>query len=477
MSPVHRTPVHTAEYNVSWTFAGHHDRILTHLSFTPGGERLLVASENQDLLLIDAEYGTALKTLGLEQTSVLCGHWYSDHNVVIGCCNGSMYDVCFDPTNAKYSVTMAPILHEMTDQIRSLAFNPERHLLAVAHGTTVTLFTQHKPGHYYSAAQWKFLEEIKGPSDDRSSLIMGLFFYPTDKGTSDLFIGYAEMGWSIRSDAGTVTRVSDETPNVCRIGHAALGHDQKSIVVSTLDQSMAVYTLGSDGPQLSSFKEYKCLETSGPSVALPVVSTSDGMILGGTTHGLVPVIDSDINGDVDMYFIRQEEHHLIRVLATHGKKFVIGSSCAEGSLLKCYASKTIIRGNKNGTGPVFVTATEALLGWHPSDSRWKNALQPDSIMWRFKPGRRTYAWLLFSGVLLVLMLSVDPPGGPSFEVASKQSHDTDMLKREYERADYWIMFGVRHFVKFIHFQIKMWLLCMLHSHLLEQFCTFGTKGR
>ncbi|KAG8723647.1 hypothetical protein FRC09_002368 [Ceratobasidium sp. 395] len=470
------SPLHTPEYNMSWTFSGHHDRILTHMSFTPCGQRLLVASEDQTLLLIDAERGTALKTLGLEQTSVLCGHWYSDHNVVIGCCNGSMYDVCFDPTNAKYSVTMAPILHEMTNQIRSLAFDPERHLLAVAHGTTVTLFTQHKPGRYYSPAKWEFLEEIKGPSDDRSGLIMGLFFYPTDKGANDLFIGYAEMGWSIRSDAGTVTRVSDETPNVCRIGYAALGSDQKSMVVSTLDQSMAVYTLGSDGPQLSSFKEFKSPEPTNISIVLPVVSTSDGMILGGTTHGMVPVIE-DINGNPDMYYIRHEDHHLIRVLATHGKKFVIGSSCAEGSLLKCYASNSIIRGVKGVPGPVFVTATEALLGWHSSDSRWKNALQPNSTTRWFKPGRRTYAWLLFSGVLLVLMLSADPPGGPSFEDARKESQGTDMLKLEYERSDHWIMFGMRHFAKFVHFQLKMWLLCMLHDQLLRQLWSFDTKGR
>ncbi|KAG8719468.1 hypothetical protein FRC09_011087 [Ceratobasidium sp. 395] len=468
----------SSSYNVLWKLSGYQDRLLTYLSFSPSGRRLVVGSEDQNLLLVDAENGNVLVDLSFEeQTSVYCGLWYSDDNIVVGCCNGYMYSVCFRPTNKGYSATMSPFLDRMSNPVRSLAFDPARHLLGVAHGNTVTLYTQHDPGRYYLPSRWEILDVIQAPGNDIGGLVHGMFFYPTENGTRDLFVAYAELGWTIWSNAASMTRVSPDTSrNVCRVGRASLADDQKSVVVSTLDHSIAIYKLGSNGPNLSSLKEYPYEDVEDLSLVVPVASTSDGLTLGGTTHGNVPVVRGGAHGEMSL--IRHEEaDHLIRVLATHGKKVVVGSSSKSGSVLKCYTSSmpAIIHNidNEGTSSAIQVTAIQALFGWHELDGQWKTTLQPSQMLW-WKPGRRACFWmillltLLFT--LLVLVLSADPPDGPAFKDAEKQSHATDIVKPDRERYQYWVDFGVRHFVKFVKFQIKMWALWTLKStgHVLTE---------
>ncbi|KAG9098840.1 hypothetical protein FS749_002823 [Ceratobasidium sp. UAMH 11750] len=425
-------------YNVSWRLSGHQDRLLTYLAFSPSGGHLAVASEDRNLLLVDTERGTALLKLGFEnQTSVLCGLWYSDDNLIVGCCNGYMYDICFNPTDEERSVTMSPILDRMTDQ--------------------------RNPGRHYLPTAWTFLEVVKAPSSDIGGLVHAMFFYPTDTGTNNLFIGYAELGWNIWSDSGSVTRVSPETShNVCRVGRASLAGDQKSIVVSTLDHSIAIYALSNDGPNLSSLKEFPFKEVEDLSLVVPVASTLDGLTLGGTTYGEVPFIEGSKG---EMSLIRHEEtDHLIRVLATHDKKIVVGSSSKSGSVLKCYTSSAIVHSAVDDDTPkplVFATATEALLGWDELDSRWRVVSRPNRLRWQLKLSRRACAWILLSSIALVLILSADPPGGPSFEDATKESYDTDMVKPTLKRHEYWVLFGLRHFAKYMAFQFKMWLGWMI----------------
>ncbi|KAG8791223.1 ATPase with role in protein import into the ER [Ceratobasidium sp. 428] len=462
----------SSPYNVLWKLSGHQDRLLTYLSFSPSGRRLVVGSEDQNLLLVNAESGDVLVNLTFEeQTSVYCGLWYSDDNIVVGCCNGCMYSVCFRPTNEGYSATMTPFLHRMTDPVRSLAFDPARHLFGVAHGNTVTLYTQYNPGRYYLPSNWEILDVIQAPSSDIGGLVHGMFFYPTKKGTPDLFVAYAELGWTIWSDVATMTRVSPDTShNVCRVGRASLADDQKSVVVSTLDHSIAIYALGSNGPNLSSLKEYPYQDVEDLSLVVPVASTSDGITLGGTTHGNVPMIRGSAHGEMSL--IRHEEaDHLIRVIATHGKKVVVGSSSRSGSVLKCYTSSSCItihnKDNEETLSVVPVTATEALFGWHELDGQWRRAPQRSQMLQWLKPGRRACVWIIllvvFLVVFLVLALSADPPDGSSFKDAEKQSYATDIIKPDRERHEYWVEFGVRHFRKFMTFQLKMWVLWMLDA--------------
>ncbi|KAG8721930.1 hypothetical protein FRC09_007105, partial [Ceratobasidium sp. 395] len=454
-----------SSYNVAWKLSGRQDRLLTYLSFSPNGTRLTSASEDRNLLLIDAERGDALVQLDFEgQTSVLCGLWSSNDNVVVGCCNGYMYEVCFKPTNKQYPVTMSPMLHQMPDQVRSIAFDPARHLLAVAYGNSVALYVQKTSPSQNLPSEWEFLEDIKAPGSGVGSLIQGMFFYSTAEGTSNLLVAYAELGWKIWCRATTVTWVSPDTNrNVCRIGRISLADEQKSIVISTLDHSIAVYALDSDGPVLSSLKEYPYQDIEDMSLVVPVASTSDGSTLGGTTYGDVPMIEG-ANGE--MSIIRHEEiDHLIRVLATHENNVVVGSSSRSGSVLKYYTSSAVVRSASNDRPKplVVVTATEALLGWDALDSRWKPASQPKGIRWHLKPSRRACIWMLLFTLFLILVLSADPPGESSFQDATKQSSSTDMLKPAYDRSNYWIVFGIRHFTRLMAYQSKRWLAWIVDS--------------
>ncbi|KAG8789099.1 hypothetical protein FRC12_013875 [Ceratobasidium sp. 428] len=359
---------------------------------------------------------------------------------------------------------MSPMLHRMPDQVRSIAFDPARRLLAVAYGNLVALYVQNTSPSHNLSSEWELLEEIKAPSSGVGSLVQGMFFYPTTEGTSNLFIAYAELGWKIWRRAATVTWVSPDTNcNVCRIGRVSLADDQKSIVISTLDHSIAVYALDSDGPILSSFKEHPYQDVEDLCLVVPVASTSDGSTLGGTTYGNVPMIEG-ANGE--MSIIQHEEtDHLIRVLATHGNNIVIGSSSRSGSVLKYYTSSAVVHSASNDRLKplVVVTATEALLGWDASDSRWKPALRSKHIRWGLKSSRQAYVWTLLLILLLILVLFAGPPGESSFQDSTKESSSTDMLKPAYDRSDYWIMFGVRHFARLMGYQSERWLAWIVDS--------------
>ncbi|KAG8680958.1 hypothetical protein FRC08_015941, partial [Ceratobasidium sp. 394] len=378
---------------------------------------------DRNLLLVDAESGAVLVKLCFEgQSAVLCALWYSEDNVIVGCCNGYLYEVCFKPTNKEFTATMSPVLHRMSNQVRWLAFDAARRLLAVAYGNTVALYVQNNPGRLYLPSRWELLEVVKAPNNDPCGLVHAMFFYPTDKGANNLFIGYAKLGWNVWSGVATVARVSSDTNyNVCNIGRASLTGDQKSIVVSTLDHSIATYTLGNDGPNLSSFKEYPYKDVEDLSLVVPVASTSDGITLGGTTYGEVPMIEG-----------------------TNGELSLIRHDC------------------DNTVSPVFVTASEALSGWNEADSRWEVAPEAGR-MWGFRLSRRGWTWMLFSLVILVFVLSADPPGGPSFEEAKKESYGTELFKPTLKHHEYWVVFGIRHFIKFTIFQLWVWVAWMVST--------------
>ncbi|KAG8773329.1 hypothetical protein FRC12_002573 [Ceratobasidium sp. 428] len=443
-------------YTVLWKISGYQNGLLTCMTLSPSGARLVIGSEDQNLLLVDADVGKVLVELSFEeQFKALCAMWYAEHNAVVGCCNGGMYDVCFNPTNKERAVTMSPFLTPQSHQVRSLAYDPARCILAVGYGSTVALYM-----YGGSAAKWEPLEIIKAPCDNEGGLVQAMFFYPTDKSTRDLFIGHAEQGWHLWSDVSTVRRVSrDSNHNVCRIGRASLSSDEKSIVVSTLDHTIATYAIGSEGPILSSLKEYPYSDVDDFSPVVPVASTPDGLTLGGTTHGEVPMIGGTNGG---MSLIRHEEpDHLIHAIVTHDRKIIVGSSSFQESVVKCYSSSAAAGsavGESHHSAPIYVAMTEALAGWEPLDSRW-DAVPRATLprRWKFAIRRSVMAWLLVVSTLMVLILSADPPGGESFKKARpKESEGTDIFRPTFDCSEYWILFGLEYFCGYFKHQLTSW---------------------
>ncbi|KAG9099107.1 hypothetical protein FS749_002123, partial [Ceratobasidium sp. UAMH 11750] len=303
-----------ATYAVSWKVGGYQKGLLTCLAISPSGAHLVAASEDRNILLVDMNNGKILVDLRLKQCAVLSALWYSESNVLVGCENGCLYDVCFKPTNNNYAVTMCPFLTPIGQQIHSLAFDPTRHLLAVGYGNTVMLFHQQDPDSLYLHSRWKVLELIRGPCNHEGGRVNVLLFQPTEAGCRNLLVGYAEFGWNIWNDVGSVRRICpDLNHNVCTIGRAALTPDGKSIAILTLDHTIVVYALGREGPILASMKEFPYHDSTDYTPIVPVASTSNGLTLGGTTCGEVPMIET---GNGAMLLICHEgKTHLIREIA------------------------------------------------------------------------------------------------------------------------------------------------------------------
>ncbi|KAG9083410.1 hypothetical protein FRC06_004541, partial [Ceratobasidium sp. 370] len=428
-------------YTSSWQVTRRQAGLFTCLAFSPAGNRLVVASKDGDVLLVDAEDGFILAKLGF---GAVCSAqsllWYSGSNLVLGCDNGSLYDTCFEPTNSEYSVTMNPLLTTFNQRIRLLAFDPDRCLLAVAYGNTVALYVYKVKGSNLEQ-KWEALELIKGPYNNEFGLVNALFFYPTGSGSRNLLIGYAEAGWSIWSKLGSVKRFSpDLSHNVCRIGSAALSSDEKSIAISTLDHAIVVYALESDGPILASMKEFQYEDNADITPIVPVAFTRDGLALGGTACG-------------DVFVLRGTEGEMSIM------RHVVGSTDRDGSMsiLKCYSSSVIVANKARIGGElVTITADKALLGWEPSDSQWKAGSGTQGVKWRPAIGRTTRLWIFGTAVLLALMLCVDPPSGATFDEAEKFSEDTDLMVPVLQRHTYWLIFIRSYFAKYLWFQVKEW---------------------
>ncbi|QRV99713.1 WD40 domain-containing protein [Ceratobasidium sp. AG-Ba] len=361
----------TPAYSVAWKLTGEQHKLLTCLALSPSGSRLVVASKDSNILVLDVATGSVLTELSFEgQFSTLAAHWYTETNIFAGCCNGTLYDICFEPKECKSPATMSPILGPFSQQIWAIAFDPARSLLAVSYGNTVGLYCfevtsgSQKP-------EWGLLETIKGPCNNESAVVTALLFYPNPPNMDNLFIGYAETGWSVWSKIGTAKRVSPEANhNVTQIGCATLSPDKQSMAISTFDHSIVTYTLGSDGPILSSWKEFTYADEGDIRPIVPVAFTSTGLALGGTACGEVPMIQTS----GEMSLIRHEKSdHIIRVIATHGQKVIIGSSNNLESVLTCYDSSVVSHGKSQNSERQFTTVSEALVQWHAEDCKLTSA--------------------------------------------------------------------------------------------------------
>ncbi|KAG8786171.1 hypothetical protein FRC12_016836 [Ceratobasidium sp. 428] len=462
-------------FTVSWKLVGHQEGLLTCLSISPKATRLLVASADRDLLIVETNDGhVTIKLCFEKQFSVLDAFWYTETNAVCGCSNGSLYIMCVEPTDRKYLVTMSPFLNQFNQQIRSLAFDATRRILAVGYSNAVSLFTYETSDCQDPRSSWKPLDIIKGPCNNESALVNTLLFYPTEKGIRNLLVCYAEVGWTVWDDVSSVKQISpDLNHNVCRIGRATLTTDEKAIAISTLDHTIAIYALGDNGPITASMKEYPYDYKDEFSPIVPIASTQDGLTLGGTTCGELPVIENE-RGDISL--MRHEEPcHVIRVIAVcifhlwpsyltgsttfnqaHGDKIIVGSSSWAESIVKCYSSSPMIKRAQRNEPPPVITVTEALSGWLDSDERWEVIMGPKLEKERTSIGWPVRIWLGLATIVVILVLSADPPNGVSFGDAKKESTDTDVFKPNLKRHEYWVLFGVRYFLKYFLFQHAAW---------------------
>lgn len=76
-------------------------------------------------------------------------------------------------------------------------------------------------------------------------------------------------------------------------GGAALSADERTIAFSTLDHSIVTSPLNDNGPILTQKREFANRDRANWSPRVPVVLTSEGIVLGGTASGEVPIISTE----------------------------------------------------------------------------------------------------------------------------------------------------------------------------------------
>lgn len=170
------------------------------------------------MVLADFQDGTVLGVVSFEgQFFVLAAVWYSEHNLLIGGTNGLVYYVHIRTVrdlrykhriifadsyglntiqdNVNPRVTMSKVLPALPEQVRHIALDISKGLLAVGYGTSVALFTCKKASAEEPGPAWIQTELIQAPSHSRSGLVNGLLFFPTEDGPRRLLVAYAEAGW------------------------------------------------------------------------------------------------------------------------------------------------------------------------------------------------------------------------------------------------------------------------------------------
>lgn len=90
---------------------------------------------------------------------------------------------------------MSQVLPALPEQVRHVALDISKGLLAVGYGTSVALFACKKATTEESGPLWVQSEFIQAPSHNRSGLVNALLFFPTQDGHRRLLVTYAEAGW------------------------------------------------------------------------------------------------------------------------------------------------------------------------------------------------------------------------------------------------------------------------------------------
>ncbi|KAG8715595.1 hypothetical protein FRC08_010420 [Ceratobasidium sp. 394] len=200
----------------SWEISNQQAPHLTCIEASAPGQWIMSVSQDGTVFFATVDSGSPVGLIDFgDHMFVLCAVWRSGSTLLIGCTNGVLYELLINPSNALHPASMYPLLGPLPEQLISLAINNSglHTLLAVGYGSRTSIYAHTPPGH-----EWNKIEDIEGPSNDRSSLVNSLLFFGDTE--RKLFIGYAEEGWSIWK-YGTNTDVQHFSPMhfpaICRM--------------------------------------------------------------------------------------------------------------------------------------------------------------------------------------------------------------------------------------------------------------------
>ncbi|KAG8715523.1 hypothetical protein FRC09_016541, partial [Ceratobasidium sp. 395] len=372
---------------------------------------------------------------------------------------------------------MYPLLGPLPQQIVSLAIDTSglHTLLAVGYGTRTAVYAHTPPGY-----EWNKIEDIEGPTEDKSSLVNSLFFFGNTE--RKLFIGLAEEGWIIwKYDTHPDVQYFSPThyPSICRIGQARLAPDNQTVSISTLDQSIATYSMSDRGPIPETIKAFPLQVPVSASPILPVAHTSTDLILGGTGAGDVPIVKSR---HAAVPRLHQGEGHLIQTITPYGSSIIVGSTGPDNkAILKCFSqnswgARRTLWGRKQASGSPFrVTLSDVLVSASEANKRTTPETVSKGSLGKVLRWTEVKVSLVLGfalvistsltggkiavvilSILMILVLSSTPPGGEPYVAHPRESTATGVAKVEGRRHYIWIQFGLKHLFWYARHQTSSW---------------------
>ncbi|KEP48006.1 putative transmembrane protein, partial [Rhizoctonia solani 123E] len=319
-----------------WGITGHQTGLVTCTEISPSGTWLANASQDSTLLFVDFKAGLPIAILDLESHfDITALVWRSDSILVLGCSNGSIYQLTFDVT-MKRPAAMRTLLRPFSSPIRVLAFDTISDSLAIACGGEVWIFLRTLRGQTES---WDCVDQIAAPTTEAAGLVTALSFFRAESGRSHLFIGHAMAGWCIWN----APRSYHRTPYVgngqaCTIAAAAVALDGLFVAISTLESSIVIYEIKDNTLVLDSKREGIYQEASSYRPITPIAVAPNGLVMKGTIAGNIPMLDSSAGL---LFSLHHGNNQAIRTLKTYGDYLVVGSSDGQSgahpaSSLKCY---------------------------------------------------------------------------------------------------------------------------------------------
>ncbi|KAG8793277.1 hypothetical protein FRC12_003282 [Ceratobasidium sp. 428] len=442
----------------SWEISNQQSPHITCIETSALGQWLMSASEDGTVFFADVDSGLPVGIIDFgDHMFVLCASWRAGSTLLIGCTNGVLYELLINPKNTLHPASMYPLLGPLPQQIISLAIDSSglHTLLAVGYGSRTAIYAHTPPGH-----EWNKVEDIEGPSDDKSSLVNSLFFFGETE--RKLFIGYAEEGWSIwRYGNNTETQHFSPMhfPAICRIGQARLSPDHQSVSISTLDQSIATYKMSDRGPIPETMKAFPLQVPVSASPILPVAHTSTDLILGGTGAGDVPIVRSR---HAAVPRLHQGDGHLIRAITPYGSSIIVGSTGPKNEvILKCFsqsswAGRRIWARKQASSMPFRVTLSDVLVSANEANRRTTPEIHNEGSFTKLLQSNGVKVAVVILSILTVLVLSSTPPGGEPYIPHPHESNQTGVAKAQSRRHYLWISFGIKQFRQYFKHQWTEW---------------------
>ncbi|KAG8715169.1 hypothetical protein FRC11_005441 [Ceratobasidium sp. 423] len=252
---------------------------------SPDGVHLLVSTPN-NLALIDTRVGgtQAFIDTGVA-VDITAVAWINNIQGLIGCSNGAVYTVDFLAANL-FGYSPASIAYAFTDLEQAMAifrYNPEQKVLLVGYEYGVSVWKKFN-------SSWRRVNHMK--------LVLP-FDEPLGISTIEILDKAGQQVFLAGSFGNGVWKYSEKTPfcaDTRAFCSSALSLDGKSLALSTLEQSICVWSIDAKGPRSSNARN--AVLPSGKDLAhlsprVPIAMTPSNVVVSGSQVGDVLLMDTN----------------------------------------------------------------------------------------------------------------------------------------------------------------------------------------